>query len=269
MKRGVGVSGRPGLWRAGLLVFLGASIVLLTVSGCVATPNASPSPTRTPGPVATPTPTVAPAAGVAPLPAGALFQINAVATASNGAIADLVMTASLPTAAAAGQVALLDAQCNYPGDVAAKGQPSWESQYPRTVYMNTTIIATARAGTPAWPNATDPLSFAFLPVSAYTGAFTQGQSPCAAGLLTVPGTVVGVAPLWGSNPALGPYGWATPLGSYGFSGGGNDPGGPNPGPATVTDCTVQLSPTASAASASVAGWPTRAYIKQTGCVFVG
>jgi hypothetical protein len=251
----------------------GAGIIVIAVSffaalsGCATTTSASPSPTVTLRPSASPTP--GPAASVLPLPAGALFQINAVATASNGAIADLEMIAYLPTAATAGQVALLDSQCNYPGDAAAQGQPSWESQYPRTVYMNTTISSAARPGTPAWPNSSDPVAFSFLPVSAYTGAWVPGQSPCAAGLLTVPGIVTGVAPLWGSNPARGPYGWATPLGSYGFSGGGNDPSGPNTGTATVADCTVQLSPTASAASASVAGWPTRAYNKQTGCVFVG
>jgi hypothetical protein len=198
-----------------------------------------------------------------------LFQINAVATASNGAIADLVETVYMPTAVAAGQQALLDSQCNYPGDAAAQGQPRWETQYPRTVYLNTTITATARAGTPAWPNSTDPVVFNFIPVAAYTGAYTVLQSSCAAGKITVPGTVTGVAPLWGSNPAGGPYGWATTLGSYGFNGGGNDPGGPNPGTAVVTDCTVQLSGAASGASASVAAWATRAFNQQVGCVFVG
>ena len=205
----------------------------------------------------------------APLPADGLFQINAIATASNGAIADLVETALVPAAASPGQTALLDAQCNYPADPAAQGQPRWETQYPRTVYLNVTIVATPRAGTPAWPNSTDPVIFNFLPVSAYTGAYTVLQASCAAGKITVPGTVTGVAPLWGSNPAHGPYGWATTLGSYGFNGGGNDPGGPNPGTAVVTDCKVQLSASASGASPSVAAWATRAFNQQVGCVFVG
>jgi hypothetical protein len=205
----------------------------------------------------------------APLPANGLFQINAVATASNGAIVDLVETAYLPGAADAAQKALLDSQCNYPAVAAFQGQPRWETQYPGAVYMNVTITATARAGTPAWPNSTDPVVFDFLPVSAYTGAYTVAQASCAAGVIAVPGTVNGIAPLWGSNPARGPYGWATPLGTYGFNGGGNDPSGPNPGTAVVTDCAVQLSGTAAAASASVAAWGTRAFNPRVGCVFVG
>jgi hypothetical protein len=106
----------------------GAGIIVIAVSffaalsGCATTTSASPSPTVTLRPSASPTP--GPAASVLPLPAGALFQINAVATASNGAIADLEMIAYLPTAATAGQVALLDSQCNYPGDAAAQGQQS-------------------------------------------------------------------------------------------------------------------------------------------------
>ncbi len=248
------------------VVVVAAASVLVMLGGCSAgrathtpvvpgTSTSSPSPT----PAAAPTPT--------PLPANGLFQINAVATASNGAIADLVELAYLPTAAAAGQTALLDAQCNYPGDPAAQGQPSWETQYPRTIYLNTTITATARAGTPAWPNSTDPVAFSFLPVSAYTGDYAVLQAQCAAGTITVPGTVNGVAPLWGSNPAHGPYGWATSLGSYGFNGGGNDPGGPLSGSTVITDCTVQLSATATAAG--VGSWATRAYARETGCVYVG
>ena len=235
------------------------------LSGCSAGAVATPSPT----PTVSPTPTAAGVPTPAPLPGNGLFQINAVATASNGAIVDLVETAYVPTAATPGQTALLDAQCNYPGDPAAQGQPRWETQYPRTVYLNVTVAATARAGTPTWPNSTDPVIFNFLPVSAYTGAYKVLQANCAAGAIAVPGTVNGVAPLWGSNPAGGPYGWATPLGSYGFDGGGNDPGGPNPGTAVVTDCRVQLSASASGASASVAAWATRAFNPQVGCVFVG
>jgi hypothetical protein len=243
-----------------------AVFVAFALSGCTAG-GSSPSATPTGHP--TPTPTVAGLPTPSPLPGNGLFQINAVATASNGAIVDLVETALVPAAAAAGQTALLDAQCNYPGDPEAQGQPSWETQYPRTVYMNVTITATPRAGTPTWPNTSDPVVFNFLPVSAYTGAYTANQAGCAAGIVTVPGTVTGVAPLAGGNPAHGAYGWATPLGSYGFNGGGNDPGGPNPGTAIVTNCTVQLSGTASAAGPSVAAWVTRAFNPRVGCVFVG
>ena len=81
----------------------------MMLAGCVAAgPSSTPAPTGTatnspsPTPAAAPTPT--------PLPGNGLFQINAVATASNGAIADLVEIAYLPTAAAAGQTALLDSQ---------------------------------------------------------------------------------------------------------------------------------------------------------------
>jgi hypothetical protein len=83
------------------------------------------------------------------------------------------------------------------------------------------------------------------------------------------GTVTGVAPLWGSNPSGGPYGWATTLGSYGFNGGGNDPGGPNPGTAVVSGCKVQLSASASSVSTAIDAWLTRAFNQQVGCVFVG
>jgi hypothetical protein len=251
----------------GAVVVLAISL-LVTLSGCgIGTPGQQPSATETASASAAPTPAAAPTP--TPLPANGLFQINAVATASNGAIADLVEITYVPSPATNGQVALLDSQCNYPGDPAAQGQPSWESQYPRTVYLNTTITATPRAGTPAWPNSTDPVAFSFLPVSAYTGSYTVQEAPCAAGTIAVPGTVGGVAPLWGSDPAHGPYGWATPLGSYGFNGGGNDPGGPLSGTTVITDCAVQLSATALAAGGSVPGWATRAYLKQTGCVYVG
>lgn len=253
------LAGRLAL--AGTLALAG----MLALAGCTAAaPTRTPAPT-TAAPSASPTPAAAPTP--TPLPGNGLFQINAVATASNGAIADLVETAYLPTTAGAGQTALLDSQCNYPGDPAAQGQPSWESQYPRAVYLNATITAVARRGTPAWPNSTDPVAFSFLPVSAYQGDYTVLQAHCAAGTITVPGTVQGVAPLWGSNPAHGPYGWATPLGSYGFNGGGNDPGGPLSGTTVISDCTVQLS--ASAIAAGVGSWATRAYLKQTGCVYVG
>ncbi len=248
------------------VTILVSAVLLVVLTGCT-----TGGPAQTPPPTATTTPTPT-ADGIptpAPLPGNGLFQINAVATASNGAIVDLVETAFAPTTAAPGQTALLDAQCNYPGDPAAQGQPRWETQYPRTVYLNVTITATPRAGTPTWSNSNDPVVFNFIPVSAYTGAYTVAQASCAAGNIAVPGTVTGVAPLWGSNPARGPYGWATPLGSYGFNGGGNDPGGPNAGTAVVTDCKVQLSASASAASPSIAAWPTRAYNPQVGCVFVG
>jgi hypothetical protein len=248
------------------VTILVSALLLAALTGCTA---GAAGPTSTPTVKTTPTPTAAGVPTPAPLPANGLFQINAVATASNGAIVDLVETAYVPVPVAPGQKALLDSQCNYPGDPAAQGQSSWESQYPRTIYLNVTITATPRAGTPAWSNSTDPVVFNFLPVSAYTGSYTVAQASCAAGAITVPGTVTGVAPLWGSIPARGPYGWATTLGSYGFNGGGNDPGGPNAGTAVVTDCKVQLSAAASAASPSVAAWPTRAYNPQVGCVFVG
>jgi hypothetical protein len=245
---------------------MAATSVVLALSGCAFGGSAqTPAPTDTATATASPTPAAAPKP--APLPGNGLFQINAVATASNGAIADLVEVAYLPTTAGSGQTALLDSQCNYPGDPAAQGQPRWETQYPSTVYLNTAISATARAGTPAWPNTTDPVAFSFLPVSAYTGDYAVLQAPCAAGTIAVPGTVSGVAPLWGSNPAHGPYGWATSLGSYGFNGGGNDPGGPLSGSTVISDCTVQLSSTAIAAG--VGSWARRAYAKETGCVFVG
>ncbi len=250
------------------MTFVVAVAFAVALGGCAglgSSPTVSPTASERP----TPSPTAAAAPTPTPLPADGLFQINAVATASNGAIADLVETTYLPAAPSGNEVALLDSQCNYPAVPALQGQPSWESQYPRTVYMHTTIVANLRPGSPAWPNSTDPVIFSFVPVSAYTGSYTVLQASCTAGSITVPGTVQGVAPLWGSAPASGPYGWATPLGSYGFTGGGNDPGGPSPGTAVVTDCTVQLSPTASGASPSVAAWTTRAFDRQTGCVFVG
>jgi hypothetical protein len=256
----------------GILLIITA-LTAASLSGCA--PSVVPlstTPTVPPSQSPTPTPSVAGRPTPTRLPANALFQINAVATASNGAIVDLVETAYLPTTATAAQIALLNAQCNYPGDPAAQGQPSWITQYPATVYMHVTITATPRTGTPAWPNKSDPVVFSYIPVSAYHGAYSVNQPSCTAGIITVyptrTSTVHGVAPLAGGDPAHGAYGWATLIGTYGFNN-GNGPGGPNPGTAVVSHCAVQLSATAIAAGPKVAAWASQTVNNQGGCAFTG
>jgi hypothetical protein len=244
-----------------------AVLVVAAVSGCA---SSIPAPTGTPAPSPSASPTPAAAPSIPALPGNALFQISATATASNGAIADLLEIVYQPTAPTAADTALLDSQCNYPSVPSFQGQPSWESQYPRPVYMIASITATLRPGSRAWSNTTDPLIFDFMPLSAYSGDYKQVNSPCAAGSILVPGTIHGVAPLWSSNEVSGPYGWATAAGGYGFTGGGNDPGGPNlGGKAIVNNCTVQLSAGAAAANPAVAAWKTQQYQFAAGCVFRG
>jgi hypothetical protein len=215
------------------------------------------APTATP--ISTPT-----AAALGPLPANALFRITATVTEPTGASADLVQTVFAPSAATPSDTALLDAQCNL------AGQPTWESAFSSPLFLTTTITATHRAGTPAWPASDEVAAYFMGSTSAYSGGYTVAQADCAPGYIVIPGTMHGVAPVDAANPASGQNGWAAEFGEYGFDGSGNDPGAEDQsGTGVVKDCVIVESAAAQAASSVAAGWLTQPFQLQYGCNFQG
>jgi hypothetical protein len=235
-----------------------AVAVVSMVCGCASPSGHTSHPT---------TGTLAAAPSPGPLPDTALFRITATAKAPNGAVADLVETVYQPATPTATDVTLLDSQCNYPGVPSLKGQPTWESAYPSPLIVATTITSTVRAGSPAWsPN--EKVIFYFLGTAAYSGAFTGFEAYCAPGILGVPGTIHGVAPVPSGEPVGGSFGWANKFGSYGFNGGGNYPVTPVVGgDAIVSDCAIQLSAAAKAASTVAAAWASQPFVPANGCRF--
>ena len=232
--------------------------------------QAGQTPSLSPSSSATPTPTPTTPAGPPALPANALFAISATVTAGNGATAHLYQVVYKPSAPDAADTALLNKQCNYPGQPDLKGQPNWQTQYANPLYLTSDLTATVSGFGPAWSNKTNPVLFGYLGVpAAFGGSYETWEAYCAAGFITVPGTIHAVAPVPASNPTTGSLGWAGALDNeFGFLGGGNFPGGPDlGGKAVVTDCVVQLSATASAASPKVAAWATQAFKLKNGCIF--
>jgi hypothetical protein len=252
----------------------GAAVLALTViialAGCAPAvhPKAkagpghpAPSPHTSSAASSTPTPTATP---LPPLPANALFRITATVTEPGGASADLVQTVFAPAAPTAADTVLLNTQCNLPD------QPTWQSNYSSPQYVTTTITATLHPGSPAWTTDDQIAAYFMGASSAYSGAYTVAQSDCAPGYISIPGTIHGVAPVDGSNPALGTYGWASEFGDYGFDGGGNDPGGPDSsGTGVVKNCAIEESASAQATSSVVAAWLTQTFVLADGCEFMG
>lgn len=241
--------------------------VIVALTGCgAAVPSKAKAGSQHPSPTshatATPTPDST-AAGLGPLPAGALFRITATVSEPDGTSAALVQTVFAPTAPTASDTTLLDAQCN------VTGQPTWQSNYPSPQFVTTTITATLLHGS-TWP-ATDQVAAYFLGASAaFSGGYTAAQSDCAPGYITIPGSIHGVAPVDSSNPVAGTYGWASEFAEYGFDGGGNDPGaGDSSGTGVVTNCAIEESSAAQAASPVVAAWLTQAFVATNGCRFAG
>jgi hypothetical protein len=251
-----------------------AVLVVATISGCAPPTGTTPSPTSSHSstPQATPTATHTPggsAPDLGPLPANALFRISATATASNGAVADLVETVFQPSGATAADTALLNMQCNYPGAPDLEGQPTWQEQYPNPLFVTATITSTLRSGSRAW-STDDEIVFGFLGSSAYSGAWKGFQAACSPGLLVVPGTVHGVAPVPSSDPIDGTTGWASGNGEYGFGGGGQDPGQQDVGGTTViSDCTIEVSASAKATSSVAQSWAEHGAQAADGCSFSG
>jgi hypothetical protein len=211
----------------------------------------------------TPTPS-ATAPSLGPLPENALFRITATVTEPTGASADLVQTVFAPAAATASDTALLDAQCNL------TGQPTWQSAFVAPLFLTTTVTATLHPGSAAW-TASDQVAAYFMgSTSAYSGAYSVAQADCAPGYITIPGTLHGVAPVEGANPATGGNGWASEFGQYGFDGSGNDPGSPGQsGTGVVKNCVIEESAAAKATSGVVEGWLTQPFAPQYGCSFLG
>ena len=218
-------------------------------------PNASNSPT--PSPAAT-------APHLGPLPANALFRITATVTEPGGTVADLVQTVFAPAAPTASDTALLDAQCNLPGE------PTWQSNYANPLYVTTTVTATLRPGSKPWSSDDQVASYFLGGASAFSGAYEGAQATCADGYITVPGTMHGVAVVDSSDPAMGVYGWASQFGDYGFDGGGNYPDAEeSSGTGVVGNCAIEESAAAKALGGVIEGWLTQPFDSQYGCVFQG
>lgn len=106
--------------------------------------------------------------------------------------------------------------------------------------MTTTITSTLRPGSRAW-SADDEVVFDFLGSSAYSGAVTGFQADCSPGLMVIPGSVHGVAPVLSSDPIGGNTGWASGNGQYGFGGGGQNPGQQDVGgTATISEGVLKI-----------------------------
>lgn len=227
-----------------------------------ATPHTSPTPTPTRTPLGT-------AAALGPMPATALFRITATATASDGAVADLVETVFEPSAATTADTNLLTTECNYPGAADLQGQPTWQEQYPHPLFVTTTITSTLRPGSRAW-SAADEVVFGFLGSSAFSGSYTGFQADCSPGLLVIPGVVHGVAPVDSSSPMDGPTGWASGNGQYGFVGGGADAAQQDlGGTAVISNCAIEVSHAAKTASSVAQSWATHGVAPGAECSFSG
>lgn len=203
------------------------------------------------------------------MPVDALLQITAVVTAPGGAGADLVQTVYLPTTPTAAQESLLDSLCRTNGSV--QDSSLWAAGYPNALMLTSTMTATLLPGSPAWDNTKNLVTAGFPAAAAFTGAYRGYQAPCTSGFITIPGTQQALAPIPKSNPSGGVFGWAGALASYGFDTGGNsDDQGELQGNATVSQCTITLSPTA-AANPVAAGWAkaVTSYTKKDACGFYG
>ena len=271
---------RNRLVTALLVPILSAVLVVGAVSGCAAAhPSASatthkapathkPHPTKSSTPSATPT--AAPTATFPPpLPANALFQISATVTAPGGAAADLVQTVYPPAAATAAQKTQMNTDCAGLSDPDAANAP-WLNDYQSADMLTATVTATLKPGSPAWDNTANGVLAFYVGFGDFTGAFLGFEAGCAPGFITIPGTQQQLAPVQSTDPAGQDYGWAGQFGSYGFVGGGNDPGGPDlGGNAVVSNCVVQLSPAAQAAGSTVTAWATHSFTLAEGCVVDG
>jgi hypothetical protein len=226
-----------------------------------ASPSNSPAPSANPS--ATPT-----ATGPAPLPANVLFKITATVTAPGGASATLVQTVFVPAPITAAQRSTFDSKCAGQTDSDAVGAP-WQNNYAVSDVLSSTMTATLNSGSPAWDNKTNGVLADFMSFGVFSGAYQTFEAYCAPGFITIPGTQQAIAPIQSANPAGQDWGWAGEFAAYGFYGGGNAPnGGDLDGKAVVSNCHVEVSPTASA-NAVAAGWATKVMHLGDGCDYRG
>ena len=261
MKKSLITAGTTSAMALAVIVALAGCAPAVSLQAQQTHPHPAPSTHSASAPTPSPTPT---AVALGPLPANALFRITATVTEPSGASADLVQTVYAPSAPTASDTALLNAQCNSPG------QPTWQSNYSSPQYVTTTITAKLHPGSPAWSSGDQIVAYFIGASSAFSGSYVVAQADCAPGYITIPGTIHGVAPVDASNPALGTYGWASVFGDYGFDGGGNDPGAlDSSGTGVVNNCHIEESAAATATSPIVAAWLTQTFVLANGCDFTG
>jgi hypothetical protein len=245
----------PGSALVRTAAVMAALTVVVALSGCAPHPSASPTPTHSSRAVSTPTATPTPT--LPPLPADVLFQITVVATASDGATAQLVEIVHNPVAATSTQSAdesLLDTECD-----------SWRNAFPSTAFLVANVTTTVTSGT--WnPDNTIAADMAGYPV--WTGDQRPFQAYCASALPSIPGTARAVSPV-GGGKADAEGGWG--IYRYGF-GVPTDPGaGASPSATNVvlSDCAIQLG-TGAKASVFAGTWPSSAKTdKGLSCFFGG
>jgi hypothetical protein len=227
---------------------------------------AVPTPTAGPTGSMSATPSVTPSAAAVPLPATALFRITGVATAPDGAVADLTETVYAPSALSASEKAQITAQCPASG---------WPGNYPSPAGVRATVVAALHPGSKAW-TAYSPVGVtpSLGNLAAWTGQFDASANfGCASpGAITIPGTTNGIQPVSPAGSpagALGGTGWYNGIYGFWMYYGGNDPDGP---PAslrvTLSDCAIEVGPRALAGNPATASWPTEAQdAQQYACWF--
>ena len=232
---------RSALVRTAAVAALLTAAVVLT--GCAPHPAATASPSATSRAVSTPTPSATPT--LPPLAADVLFQITVVATAPDGATAQLTETVHTPVAATTTQSAdetLLDNECD-----------SWRKAFASTKFLVGNVTTTVTSGT--WnPDNAVASDMAGYPV--WTGDQRPFQAYCASALPSIPGATRAVSPVGGGDPDTD-GGWG--IYRYGFAIPTDPAAGDTPAATDVvlSRCRIQLG-TAASDSVFAGTWPTTA-----------
>jgi hypothetical protein len=171
----------------------------------------------------------------------------------------LLQTVYEPVAQNPTDTTLLDAQCG----VAELGPGGWQQDSPDTLFLDTTVVATMKSGSPAFSTADGAVDTGLAGLQVYSGSYQSEQAPCAYGRLSIPGSATGVGFVPEGGPATASAdhgvitGWAVSPTPYGFIGGGNyaSPDGDHiEGSTIVSDCYIQFSSAAGAVVAKLPAW---------------
>jgi hypothetical protein len=229
--------------RSVLSAAVAAAVVALALTACAPSggaPTASAHPTRkasaTPSASATPT--------EKPLPAGTLFRISAVATATDGTTATLVETVQAPADQTDQQTAdakQLDSECD-----------GWREAFPKTQFVVAAVTTTVQGGGD-WSSDDGQIAVDMAGYPVWSGDQRPYQELCATALTVIPGQARAVSPVAAGKPdAEG--GWA--VFRYGFSVAGASGGATaGAGAPVISACRVQLGAAADP-SIIASAWPT-------------
>jgi hypothetical protein len=239
--------GRPrsgGTVNRSAVVAAVAAAVALGLTACAPHPVSTPTAhaggsTSSPTLSATPTPTEQ------PLPADVLFRITVIATAPNGAVAQLTETVHAPVDATdqqAADEAQFDNECD-----------SWRQAFSPTQFLVGQFSEIVTSG--VWdPKQVVAADMAGYPV--WQGDEQPYQAFCASALPSIPGAARAVSPVGGGKPDSD-GGWG--VYRYGF-GIPTDPGAadsPSPTDVVLSTCSIQLGDAAKD-SVFASSWPSSA-----------